>query len=158
MLREESFGFNRIFFSFTNVEAVNTINTSNFFWIWFCTFTLDLFSQFSPSFSWGIGLSWFMVLASLTLLSNLTELPQLFLPSEWASFSFCGRCAAYFLEYYSSNLHSSEECPGPCNKHVLSALVIFSLRETAFFVLRLPERPFSGLIGKADSHTFCFLT
>ena len=39
---------------------------------------------------------------------------------EWASFSLCGRCAAYFAEYYLSSLHSSVEYSWPCNKHVFS--------------------------------------
>ena len=62
------------------------------------------------------------------------------------------------LEYYFSTLHSSKECTGPCSKHVLSAPVVFSLGETIFFVLRLLAQPLSGLVGKAASPPFIFLT
>ena len=50
MLRKESFGFIRIIFSLTNLEAVNTISTPNFFWVCFCALTLALFSPFFPYF------------------------------------------------------------------------------------------------------------
>ena len=73
-----------------------------------------------------------------------------------ALFPLFGFCMAYFLDYSFSALHSSEECPGPCHKHVLSALVVLSLGDTAFFVLSLPEWNFSGLVGEADFPPFIY--
>ena len=57
-----------------------------------------------------------------------------------------------------STLRSSEECLEPCNNHVFFALMGASIGWPAFFVLRLPARPFSGLVVEASSPPFCFLT
>ena len=109
---------------FTNGELINTISIFQAFWICFSDFTFALLSQV-------IIASCSMMLASLKLLLNSTVL-LCFLPQDWASLSLCGLYAAYFLEYCFSTLYFSKECLGPCNKHVLSAPVVFSLRENAF--------------------------
>ena len=125
-LHKESFGVIWIMFSFTNFEMVNTISISKIFWVCFRAFTLALFSH-PPFFFLGIGSSCSMMLASLRLLSNLTELPHLVLSLEQASLYLCGPCAAYFLEYHLGTLHSSEEFPGSWNEHVFSSPVTFLL-------------------------------
>ena len=62
------------------------------------------------------------------------------------------------FEYSFSTLHSSEKYPGPCNKHVLSAPVVFLLGETNVFFFSFTAHPFLGLLGNADYPTFLFLT
>ena len=72
------------------------------------------------------------MLDSLTLLPKSTELPRFVLLPERASLYFCGFYATYFLEYFLSILHSSEDCMGPCSKHSFSAPVVFFLERLNF--------------------------
>ena len=117
-LCKESLGVIQIMRSFTNFKMVNTISISTVFWISLGAFTLVLFDQFNPFFLLIIWLLCSMMLVYLTLLSSSTDSPWFVLSLEQASLSLWGRCAAYFLEYSLSTLHYSEECLGPCNKHV----------------------------------------
>ena len=134
-LRKESFGVIQIIFSFTNFKMVNTRIIFKVFWIYLCAFTLALFSQFLPFFFLRIGSPLSMMLASLTLMSNLTDLPCFFLPPERASLYVCVHCTAQFLEYYFSTLHFSEDFPGTFNKHVFIHWSSSRL-EKLIFVLR----------------------
>ena len=143
---------------FTNCEVVNTIIILRACCIWFSAFTLVVFSQFFSFSFLGIGAPCSMMLDSLTLLSNSTVLLRFVFPTDHASLYLCGCCAAYLLEYSFITLHSSECFPGPCSKIFLSAPVVLSFRETSFFVLRLPARPFLGLVVEAAYTHFVFMT
>ena len=50
ILRTDSFVVIIIMLSFTNIEAVNTISTSRFLWVYFCAFTLAFLAIFSLLF------------------------------------------------------------------------------------------------------------
>ena len=102
---------------FTNLKMVKTISIFTVFWICLCTLTLAIFLFFHLILLVIVSIC-SMILTSLTLLSKLTNLSHFFLPPDRAFLSLCGRCAAYFLEYSLSTLHSSKECPGWYNKHV----------------------------------------
>ena len=84
-----------------------------------------------------IGSPCSMMLASLMLLSYMKYLPRLILPPERALLSLCGRWTAYFLEYFLITLHSSEECLGPCNKHVFYCTGCIIAWRACFFCLVL---------------------
>ena len=86
-----------------------------------------------------------MMLDSLTLLSNYPVLLRSVLTSERSSLSLCGRCAAYFLEYYFSTLHFSGECPGKCSKQNLSAPVILLLQINCISCLVLSSTTHIGV-------------
>ena len=146
-LRKESLVVILTVSGFANCEVVNTISIFHALWICFSALTLAIFSQFFFIFFLVIGSSCSMMLASLTLMLDSEVLLNPVFPPGWASLSLYGRCTAYFLEYSFSTLHSSEECTGPCNKHVLSAPVVLSLVETSFFVFQLPARTFLRLVG-----------
>ena len=72
-----------------------------------------------------------MVFTSCVLPSNLTNLPHLGLPSG-RDYFWCGLWATYFSGHSLSNLHSSVECPGPCNKHVFFTGSIIARRDCNF--------------------------
>ena len=67
--------------------------------------------------------------------SNLIDLPLLFLIPDRAYLSLCGSCSVYFPEYSFSTLHSSKECPGPCNKHVFTGRTITRVVYIIFLAL-----------------------
>ena len=113
---------------------------------------------FVPLFFLEIGSPLFtMVLNYWVLLSNLMALPRLGLPPERASIGLLVCCAEYFSEQTLSTLHSSEGFPGPCNNHVFFAPVDALIGWPTFFVLRLPSRPFLGLVGEVASPPYRFL-
>ena len=156
-LRKDSFRFIQTVSGFTNCEVVNAISISHACWICFSNFTITLFCQFFLLFLGDRSI----MLCDVVLLDSAVKIESLmtfFLPTYLDSVYLCGRFAAYFLEYSFSTLHYSEECTGPCSKHVLSAPVVFSLGETIFFVLHLLTQPLSGLVDKAASPPFIFLT
>ena len=106
----------------------------------------------------SVGISWYaMLFTSSFVSSNLTVLPRFLLPPEQASYSLHGRCTAYLAYYSSVTLHSSVDFQGACNKHIFPP-VSRLLRLPAFLVLRLPVRPFLGLVGEADSFPFGLLS
>ena len=146
---DESFGVTLwVICRFIQVSAVNTISAHILWWGWIRMFTLMFSFSPTPFFFLGIGTSWdTMMFTSSVLPSNLTDLPRFWLPPERAYFWVL--YTAYFLEYSLITLHSSIYCPGSCTNHLLP-LVGRSPRWTAYFSLRFPERPFSGLVGEAD--------
>ena len=116
------------------------------------------FFWFFPFFFFGISSSWdFMVLTSCVSQSNLTVLSCLMFLPDWASLYLHGCCAKRLSGYSLSTFHSSKEWPVPCNRHVLFSLAGTSLGWPTWFLLGLPERPFSVLDGEADSPPCCFL-
>ena len=142
------------------IKDVNTIGTSFFCCIWFCTFDFALFGShfYSLFLTWDRIAIFFIVLTSWVLSLKSTSLPRLGLMPERASVGLWGFCTAYFSEYTLSTLHSHEEFPGPCNKHVFFATVDALLVWPAFSVSRLLARPFSGLLGETVYPHFLFLT
>ena len=68
--------------------------------------------------------------------------------------TLCGVLFGVFLEYFTLLKGVS----GVVQQACFSALVVCLLKETEFFVLFFPARPFSGLLGKADFYPFRFLT
>ena len=91
----------------------------------------------------GIGSSWgYMLLILCFFLSNSTKLPGLGLLPERNFSSLCGRCTTYCSESTVSTSHSSEDCPGTCNKYVFFKPVVPLLRCLVCFVLCLPVQPF----------------
>ena len=106
------------------------------------------FSLFFLFFLRTVETYFFMMLTvSCKLNLNLIFFPHSSLPI--ARDLLCEHWAGYFSEYSQSTLHSSVECLGPCNKHVLSPVSTL-LRWPSYF-LHFLERPLSGLIGEVDS-------
>ena len=78
------------------------------------------FSDFPIIFPWDRCIMGYPGVYLLRLTVKLDGLARIFIASAAGFFSLCGRCAAYFLEYYLSTLHSYVEFPVPCTKYVFA--------------------------------------
>ena len=79
-LHKESFRVIQIMSSFTNYKMVNKIRIFTVLWICLGAFTLALFDQFLTLFLLGIGSPSSILLDSLMLLSNSTDLLHFVFP------------------------------------------------------------------------------
>ena len=95
-----------------------------------------------------------MVLISCVVPSNLTVLARFLFPPEQGSLSLCVFCAERFSVYSLSNLYSSEDYLGLCNRHIFFAPVSALLRCPELSLLRLPAWLFLGLDSDADAPPF----
>ena len=136
-LREESFGSTFKFIcSLTYIYVVNATSVSIIWWVCTGVFNLMLFRLLFTFFFLVTGSAWdAMLLTSCVSPSTLTDLSCLCLLPERASLSLRGRCKAYLLDYSFSNLHSSVECLGKCNKHFFTGRPIARMAFIMFLAL-----------------------
>ena len=157
MLCKESFGVIWIMFSFTNIEAVNTISTSNLFWVWFCAFTIALFSQFFFLVFIGDRIIMFHDVDFLHVSVEIDGLTTLGFDAGVGFVFFVwplwGVLLGLFLDYFTIFRGVSGAMRQACVSRISRLL---TWRDSIFF-LNFPVRPFSGLVGEADSPTFLFL-
>ena len=115
--------------SVSYIKAINTIGASFFYYSCFYAFYLELFvGPFCSLFIPWDRIT--MIFHGVDFLSVIVEPDGFSMLGIAFGSGFCrfiGLVCGLIFRVDFSTLHSSEECPGPCNKHVFFAPVGASL-------------------------------